>query len=89
MDHRLSSRPTEAVSTLAHEYAHAMRGDDGPQPRWVEDWCDEQSARLLISPIEYAVAESIYGPYPAVLAAELGVTQRLVEAYQRILDIAA
>ena len=89
MDHRLASRPTEAICTLAHEYAHATRGDDGPQPAWVEDWCDEYAARLLISPIEYAVAESIYGPYPAALAAELGVTRRLVEAYQRILEIAA
>ena len=44
---------------------------------------DELAAKLLISPIEYALAERVYGSRPAALAAELGVTQRMVEAWRR------
>ena len=89
MDYGLDSRPNHAISTLAHEFIHAQRGDDGPQPRWVESLCDEEAARFLISPAEYALAESIYGPHPAQIATELGVTQTIVEAYQRTIRIAA
>lgn len=89
MDNRLSSRPTEAVCALAHEYVHAMRGDDGPQPEWVEKLCDEAAAKMLISPAEYALTENVYGSHPAQLAVELGVTQQIITAYQRTLRVAA
>ena len=56
---------------------------------WVESLCDEEAARFLISPAEYALAESIYGPHPAQIATELGVTQTIIEAYQRTIRIAA
>ena len=81
----IDSRQTRAgqLAALAHETIHARRGDSGPQPSHVEDLVDELAAKLLISPIEYALAERVYGSRPAALAAELGVTQRMVEAWRR------
>ena len=80
----IDSRQTRAgqLAALAHETIHARRGDSGPQPSHVEDLVDELAAKLLISPIEYALAERVYGSRPAALAAELGVTQRMVEAWR-------
>ncbi|WP_058234993.1 ImmA/IrrE family metallo-endopeptidase [Devriesea agamarum] len=72
---------TEArtVSTLAHELAHAHFGD------WCVDEATERrawrwAARLLISPVEYALAEAIHHA-PGAIARELGVTREIVEAF--------
>lgn len=73
---------------LAHELVHVRRRDEGPQSLRVERRVDEVAAALLVSPAEYAIVERVYGPHPARLAVELGVTRRTVEAYQRSLSIA-
>ena len=73
-------------STLAHELVHAQRMDDGPQSERVERRVDQAASKLLISPAEYRLAETMYGPCIPKLAVELGVTQGLVRAYQGTLS---
>lgn len=85
LDHSLSSKPRHAVSILAHEWAHAIRGDRGPQPEHVEARCDVIAAGILINPSEYALAESMYGEDLSQIAIELGVTARIVQAYRGVL----
>ena len=74
----IDSRQTRAgqLAALAHETIHARRGASGPQPSHVEDLVDELAAKLLISPIEYALAERVYGSRPAALADGRSVAQR-------------
>lgn len=72
----------QATATLAHELGHAMFGDRcstaaGERRAW------EYGAALIVSPREYAHAESMVGCHPAALALELGVTPRLIEAWRR------
>lgn len=74
-------------TALAHELVHARRGDDGHQGPQVERRVNQATARLLISPIEYALAERIHGPNVAAIARELDVTQALVQAYVSLLQI--
>lgn len=71
----------QAVSTLAHELGHAHHGDRCSTPG-VEQRAWEYGARLVITVEEYSRAEVIAGPHPSAIAAELGVTRRLVEAWQ-------
>ena len=75
--------------TLAHELVHARREDAGPQPAYVERRVDVQASKILISPIEYMLAERLYGPCVPKIAVELGVTQQIVRAYQQTLKVAA
>lgn len=71
--------------TLAHECGHWALGHD-----WTRDHdrerderqADAYAAQLLISPVEYAIAEQIVGCHPGALAKELGVTRRLIELWQ-------
>ena len=72
----------QAVACLAHELGHRHFGH----------WCStpanerrawEFAAALLVTPAEYAVAETRAGHHPAALALELGVTPQLVEAWRR------
>lgn len=71
--------------TLAHEMGHWHHGHD-----WTmahdrardERQADIYAAHLLISPVEYEIAERLYGVHPGALARELGVTRRLVELWQ-------
>lgn len=81
----LQSMPRNAVSTLAHEYAHHLLGHDGPQTQTEEDRADRLAARLLISPTEYARAEKIHDGHIPAIADELGVTCWIVKAYQQCL----
>ena len=39
---------------------------------------------MLISPVEYAAAERTYGPHPARIAHELGVTVHLVDVWRAV-----
>ncbi|MFZ4843987.1 MULTISPECIES: ImmA/IrrE family metallo-endopeptidase [Mycetocola] len=66
-------------SALAHEIGHAELGhfDDSPKH---EKAADRYAADRLISPAELRAA-SRWAPNHAVLASELGVTQRLLDAY--------
>lgn len=80
--------PTNRVCSLAHELGHAALrhyvGDDihtrlhSRQEREADEW----AAKFLISTDEYARTEQLYGSHPGVLARELGVTVRLVEAWR-------
>ena len=73
----------QRVSALAHEVVHARRGDVGPQDSCVEDHVDEEAAALIITERAYALAETLVGPNPRLLAAELDVSPGLIEAWQR------
>ncbi|MFP7706328.1 ImmA/IrrE family metallo-endopeptidase [Trueperella sp. LYQ141] len=68
--------------TLAHELAHAYRCDHGHQTPSVEHLCDQTAARMLIDENDYATAEHLYAGNPWAIADELGVTTRLLIAYQ-------
>lgn len=70
----------QATATLAHEVAHAVFGDRCSTPA-IERRAWHYGARLVISDRDYARAEWIVGSHPLALAAELGVTRRLVEAW--------
>lgn len=71
--------------TLAHEMGHWQHGHDWTMAhdRMLDErQADVYAANLLISPVEYALAESIVGHHPGALAKELGVTRRLIELWQ-------
>ena len=79
---QLGMDDAETLCALAHELGHAHYGDpSGHQPRY-EARADRFAARLLISPVDYALAERTYGTHPARLAAELGVTVHLVHVWR-------
>lgn len=75
-------------STLAHELAHAIHGDELTGLDWmdskIERRADEFAAQLLITPSEYAVAESHHGPHDDAIAYELGVTRHLLAAWRAL-----
>ena len=81
--------PVNRRCTLAHELGHAALDHEvrGDLPRWIvvrqDKDADEWAARLLISEVEYAVAESIH-PAPSAIARELEVTLHLLEVWQRL-----
>lgn len=75
----------QQIATLTHELIHAKRGDTGTQPEHVENKINELAACEIISPTEYEIAERVYGAHPNTLAAILGTTPTMVEAYQRVL----
>ena len=94
-DRRILIRPglgaINRKCVIAHELAHALR-DDSPtgHPHFdqrMERATDRLAAALLISPIEYATAEILYGPHEGAIAKELGVTKKMLttwrEAYER------
>lgn len=72
----------QTTSALAHELAHAFYGDRASTSA-IERRADEYGARLIIAVDEYAAAESAVGHHAGALARELGVTRRMVEAWQR------
>lgn len=80
----LNRRLTRAqlTTTLAHEIGHAVFGDRATTPR-LERRASEYGASLIITPRQYAAAERLVGHHLGALAAELGVTPHLVEAWQR------
>lgn len=74
----------DAVTTLrvlVHELGHAAHGDPpGHQPRY-EARADRFTARALISPVEYALAERTYGA-PARFTSELCVTVHMIRTWR-------
>lgn len=64
-------------SVLAHEVQHAERRDVstlfGPLHERQERRARLAAAQLLVSPLEYAVAEALHGPLDAYIADELDV----------------
>lgn len=72
------------TGVLAHEIGHAWYGHDWRNPH--DEGRDERqanlyAARLLLSPIEYAIAEALHH-HPGAIAKELGISQYLVELWQ-------
>lgn len=71
----------QMLSALAHEVGHAVACDHGSTANHRR--ADEYGAALIITPAEYAEAETIVGEHPGALAEYLGVTRRLVLAWRR------
>lgn len=76
---RLTRR--QAAATLAHELGHQRFGDTCSTPA-NERRAWQYGAALLITPDQYAAAESVVGHHVAALAIELGVTPRLIRAWR-------
>lgn len=78
-------------STMAHELSHAKHRDRPVRQKDVhearERRADADAARMLIDPLEYAAAEAFVGPHAGALAVELGVTRKVVLAFQREADL--
>lgn len=81
---RVGMTDTETLCSLAHELGHAHYGHPPGHEGAHELQADRFAARILISPIDYAIAEHIYGPHPVRLAAELGVTTHIIETWQQL-----
>lgn len=79
LNHKLTR--AQATATLAHEVGHAVFGDRASTPA-NERRASEYGASLIITPREYAAAERMVGHHPGALAAELGVTRYLIEAWR-------
>ena len=75
------NRADQMLSTLGHEFTHAIWRENGKTARCAR--ADEGSAALIISPDEYAAAEAAVGSHAGALAQELGVTRRIVLAWRR------
>lgn len=72
--------------TLAHELGHWVMSHDWRREHdraRDELEADQYASRLLITLDDYARAEDLVGCHPGALAAELGVTRRIVELRQR------
>ncbi|MFE5309756.1 ImmA/IrrE family metallo-endopeptidase [Isoptericola sp. NPDC056605] len=71
--------------TLAHEMGHWSLGHDWTLYHDIERdelAADAWAARLLISPVDYALAERLHGPHAGAIARELDVSTRLVEVWR-------
>ena len=70
---------------LAHELGHWHHGHDWSAAHDVardEREADTYAARLLVSPVEYALAERLYDGHPGAIARELDVTTPIIEAWR-------
>ena len=79
----------QRLPVLLHEALHHWYQHDGHQSDAVERRIDERVATLLVSPRDYARAESQVGEHLGGLAAALDVPVWVVEAFQRLLARAA
>lgn len=79
----LNARCTEAqmLAALAHEVGHAVYRETGRTANCSR--ADEYGAALVISEGDYAEAEALVGHHPGAMARHLGVTRRLILAWQR------
>lgn len=69
--------------TLVHELVHWLHADDHcgvseRRTRW-------ETARLLVNPIEYALAEGTYDGDPWLIADDLNVTVEVILDYRQML----
>lgn len=83
IDSRLSER--EQLAVLAHEYVHACFWHDGHQSPEIEAAVNRRAAQLLVSPIEYVLAEKVYGGNVFLIAEELNLPTWIIQAYQETL----
>lgn len=81
---RVGMDDVQTLCSLAHELGHVHHNDPPGHTGFREQRANRFAAQLLISPVEYATAETIYGPHPARLAHELGVTVEIIEAWQQL-----
>ncbi|WP_115243726.1 ImmA/IrrE family metallo-endopeptidase [Corynebacterium renale] len=81
---RIGMGDAETLCVLAHELGHAHYDDPAGHDNLQEARADRFAARLLIDPVEYALAEYMYGPYPSRLASELGVTTHILATWQTL-----
>ncbi|MGX1738579.1 ImmA/IrrE family metallo-endopeptidase [Corynebacterium flavescens] len=76
----------DTLCSLAHELGHAHYNDPpghfGPH----EIRADRFAAKLLVSPIDYAAAEALYGPHHTLLAHELGVTVKVLKTWTTLYE---
>lgn len=81
LDTRL--RGVQLCCVLAHEISHARHMDAGCRvDKWVERRADQEAALMLIDPLEYAYAETIYEGNAVGMARELNVLPWVVQAYR-------
>lgn len=78
--------PVEELCTLAHELGHATLGHTTHENGWFaqrqERAADRWAARMLISPVEYELAERLHGTHLGGIAHELGVTTHILATWQ-------
>jgi hypothetical protein len=81
---RLSLRLTrrQTIACLGHEMGHRVFGDSTSTPA-IERRAWEYAAALLITPLEYQLAEEVVGHQMSALATELEVTPKVIEAWRR------
>lgn len=72
----------QTLSALAHEFGHFVNGDPCGTDPAAEARADRYAADILVDSAAYASAEHLYGPYPARIAAELGVTTHLLAVWR-------
>ena len=77
----------EERSTLAHEVAHAIAGDEFTDFSFFSDKQEKRAnllaSRALIDFEEYRRAEKLHGPHLPSLAYELNVTESVIHFWQR------
>lgn len=75
----------QQLVTLQHEYIHAMHDEHGmwdPDPEIEEARTRRETATALISPVEYRMAEQVYGDNTWMIANQLGVTVSIIQDWQ-------
>ena len=78
----------QRLCTLCHELVHAKYRDLGCGTRFgvkCERRARRETASTLISPVEFAMAEEVYGENAWMMAAELDVTTQVLTDYRQIL----
>ena len=81
LDCDLTSEQRRCV--LAHEISHARHRDAGCRcDRWAERRADIEAAAMLISPLEFAYAETVYEGNIMGMARELNVLPWVISAYR-------
>ena len=73
----------QRVPVLLHECLHVHYGHVGEQDQATEERIDEEVARLLVDPAEYAFWEGQYGWNTGGIASALGLPRWVIQAYRR------
>ncbi|MHC9858125.1 ImmA/IrrE family metallo-endopeptidase [Corynebacterium diphtheriae] len=81
---RVGMDDAQTLCALAHELGHAYYGDPPGHVGKHERRADEFAARLLISPVEYRIAENLHDSNTDAIASELGVTPWILDVWKRL-----
>lgn len=82
------AKDRQRLCTLCHELVHAKYRDLGCGTRFgvkCERRARRETALTLISPVEFAMAEEVYGENAWMMATELDVTMQVLTDYRQIL----